>query len=80
MKVVKNSRRKLLGAPMQQSYGSKDKQKFPKCSGPECWCYDCSMDSVEEENENEYLSEKDFKNKEVKALDYACNALKQFLS
>lgn len=36
-----------IGRPIEKSDGSGD-ERFPMCSGPSCWCYNCSMDSMAE--------------------------------
>ena len=39
--------RREYGKIMGKSTGPHD-QNYPFCAGPECWCYDCSIDSVED--------------------------------
>jgi hypothetical protein len=65
---------KKLVKIMGKSKGSGD-TLYPKCSGPECWCYDCSLDSTETElNSEEYKkyvnSEEITENHEKKAHEY----------
>ncbi len=36
---------RVSGRIMGKSKGPHD-ARYPKCSGPACWCYDCAMDTV----------------------------------
>jgi len=42
----------MSGKIMGKNKGNGDR-RYPNCSGPECWCVDCSMDSVYSDDDEE---------------------------
>ena len=63
----------MLGAPLQKS-DAKNKKYFPRCPSSECWCRDCTYDSIDKE----YEGDQKWSNADNEAFEHSCNALKIF--